>query len=511
MRKTGKTSVLFAMQRRLNAQSVLVEYVDCQNPGIHSARWWEVLDGIAERCRDGLHRQQRRTAQRSGDYTQANAGNRFLADMRSLLSDGGLDHLVILFDEIEYITPHVSGALGKHWDHDFLPLWQTIRSVHHEVQGRFTFVVAGVNPASVTTTHFGTLPNPIFQLVPALYLQPMHRERVREMVRTIGRYSGLNIDESVYAHLTDLYGGHPFLIRLACSEVWTAANVRDPERRQVVTAQSFHALRPRIQTRLQRPIKDILLSLVWWYPEEYELLRILAEGDASFVEEYLADDPASILKLANYGLLTSDGKSFAIEDVKSFLQSDGAAYKNEISTFHRGDMPPELLPEVPDLAALSRLFELRTSIELLLRRAILMYLGVRLNWDNTEISKAMQKGLRPRSDRRSDVKELFVGRTPQDVANDLYTTELKDIIIAQWDVFSPLFGGNRSRFEMNMDTLNKARRSDAHAKPIPSADAENISNSYAWLRARLLAIPGIENPESPPNERVAVDGATRRR
>ena len=34
-----------------------------------------------------------------------------------------------------------------------------------------------------------------------------------------------------------------------------------------------------IRERLTQPIRDILLSLVWWYPEEYELLQILAEGD----------------------------------------------------------------------------------------------------------------------------------------------------------------------------------------------------------------------------------------
>ena len=42
---------------------------------------------------------------------------------------------------------------------------------------------------------------------------------------------------------------------------------------------------------------------------------------------------------------------------------------------------------------------------------------------------------------------------------------------------------------MNMDTLNKARRVDAHAKPVPHAEVEEISNSYAWLRGRLEAIP----------------------
>jgi hypothetical protein len=136
------------------------------------------------------------------------------------------------------------------------------------------------------------------------------------------------------------------------------------------------------------------------------------------------------------------------------------------------------------------LFERRTEIEVLLRRAVLLYLGVKHNWEATKIAKAMQKGIH-RKEVGSRPEELFVGRTPQQVINDLYTLDLKTIIVAHWDAFASLFGGNKGRFEMNMDTLNKARRIDAHAKPIPQVEAEEIGNSYAWLKARLSSIPQL--------------------
>jgi hypothetical protein len=289
LRKTGKTSVLFAVKRRLSPSDTLVEYIDCQNPGVHGARWWVVLEEICTRCLSVLRQERNRTTRLRGDYTEVNAGSRFLADIRGLLKDGQLRSILLLFDEIEWITPQISGALGRHWDDDFLPFWQTIRSVHHEVQGRLSFIVAGVNPTSVTTSHFGTTPNPIFQLASPAFLSPMDVPRVREMVRTIGRYSGLSIAEPVFAYLTETYGGHPFLIRLACSEAWHVADVRQPNRRHSISIKSFKDLRPEIRARLEQPVKDILLSLVWWYPEEYELLRILADGDADFVAEYLEE------------------------------------------------------------------------------------------------------------------------------------------------------------------------------------------------------------------------------
>ena len=486
LRKTGKTSVLFALRRRLEDQPHLTEYIDCQNPGIHAARWWQVLGTIAERCAVSLKTNRKRTAAVS-EYDERNAGNAFLKDVRSLLTDGQLERVVLLFDEIEYITPRISGALGQHWDSDFVPFWQTIRAVHQEVEGRLTFSVAGVNPAAVTTSHFDGAPNPIFQLATPTYLSPLDVAQVRDMVRTIGRNSGLSIEEPVYEHLASEYGGHPFLIRIACSEVTRNVDTKNPVQRAVVGIGNFEAQETAIRARLERPIRDILLSLVWWYPEEYDVLTILADGDKGFVNDYLRDEPASVLQFAHYGLLTTDGREFAIRDLQDFLQEHGAQYRREISLFRRGDLPPELLPEVPDLKLLGRLFEKRSEIEIKLRRVILMYMGVNFNWDESKIAAAISRCLRTRVDRK-DPRGVFAGRRPKDVMNELFTLDLKDILADNWEIFGPLFDGKKSRLEMNMDTLNRARRIDGHSKPVPKSDIEDIQNSYAWLQARLASV-----------------------
>jgi hypothetical protein len=152
-------------------------------------------------------------------------------------------------------------------------------------------------------------------------------------------------------------------------------------------------------------------------------------------------------------------------------------------------MPPELLPEVPDLNLLGLLFQRRSEIEIKLRNAIMLYMGVKCNWDQWKIATAIAGSLERRSDRR-DPKELFVGRTPQDVMKELYTLDLKSIVLANWEVFAPLFDSNKTRFEMNMDTLNAARRVDAHTKPITQEEKIEFDNSYTWLLTRLAKIPG---------------------
>ena len=83
---------------------------------------------------------------------------------------------------------------------------------------------------------------------------------------------------------------------------------------------------------------------------------------------------------------------------------------------------------------------------------------------------------------------MFAGRRPQDVVNELFTLDLKDIVLKNWESFRGLFDGNKNRFRMNMDTLNKARRIDGHAKPVSKTDYEDIQNSYGWLQARLANV-----------------------
>ena len=353
------------------------------------------------------------------------------------------------------------------------------------------FIVAGVNPAAVEETRFNNTPNPIFQLALPYFLEPFDRKGVREMVRTLGRYAGAKFEETVFDHLTEKFGGHPYLIRIACSQVWRELNKNLPQALCEILTLDFIKRHEVIKDRLAQPIKDILLSLVWWYPEEYQLLQMLANGESQFVSDYIKESPGSLLKFAKYGLLKGNNlSSFAIDDLKEFMVQNGDNYKNEISPFLRGDLPPELLPEIPDLGLLSKLFEKRVEIESKLRKVIIFYLGVHNDWDNKKISEKLLQGLRRRSDRKNPAS-LFMGATPQSVMEELYLLDLKDIITNNWDVFCGLFDQNKSRFEMNMDTINLVRKTESHTGTFTEAEKADYIASCAWIIRHLEKVPNI--------------------
>jgi hypothetical protein len=78
---------------------------------------------------------------------------------------------------------------------------------------------------------------------------------------------------------------------------------------------------------------------------------------------------------------------------------------------------------------------------------------------------------------------------PSEVINQLYIPDLKGIITENWGVFGSLFDNKLERFTMNMDTLNIARRIDAHAKPITDGEASEYENCYSWLLGRIEKVP----------------------
>jgi hypothetical protein len=308
------------------------------------------------------------------------------------------------------------------------------------------------------------------------------------MVRSISKYSGAALDEDCFNLLNAEYGGHPYLIRLACSEVLRSLGELPVDKKVKISKSDFDAVRDEITIRLAQPIKDIMLSLVWWYPDEYELLCLLADGDTAFVQDFLAAEPEKASRFARYGLLETDNGSFAIKELRTFLVKSGVAYKKAISPFTRGDLPLEYLPEEPNIADLAALFERRTEVEYALRKLLITVLEYRFAFDEAKVANAISGSL-PKNN--GDRAQLFVGRLPKDAVSELYLSDMKPVFVKNWDNFSAYFGPKPDRFVMNLDTINIARRYEAHTKPVSPKDLDDFQNSYSWLKSRLQKVPGL--------------------
>lgn len=295
LRKTGKTSVLYKLQRHIKRAGIgNVYYYDAKLPSIRMLSWHELLAKISK------------------DIARANAitvpeG----VDNPKLVSDIFMEILnltpvdkntVLVFDEIEYISPVAKEDL--HWHNEFVPFWQTLWSVQSQVR-RLSNIIVGVNPKVVEMDTVNDIQNPMFGIIQPTYLKGFEHEELKNMLKFFGKRMGLNFDNDAQIYLLQRYGGHPLLIRMACSEVHKLLEKKSTERPINITKDELSKGEEQRDEELLFYCRHVVGELQRFYSDEYEMLEMLASGQIADVRE-LSDEPEFTRHLRDYGLLKFD-------------------------------------------------------------------------------------------------------------------------------------------------------------------------------------------------------------
>lgn len=290
LRKTGKTSFLFKLARFLKDDGRRVHYYDCKSPSIRQLEWHELLGKVADDIASDLSTRFKRPAD-VRKYPE-----KFTALINRIPSESSV---TLIFDEIEYISPFAVD--DKHWRKDYVPLWQTFWAAQ-SLRRKMSVVVAGVNASLVEIDRIDEIQNPLFGIVSFKYLQGLGVDEVRRMVRILGRRMGLRFSETAVSYMFERYGGHPLLTRLACSfthqKLMQAIAIRPVDLDSSILQEN----EVERDSELTFYCRHVVSELQDFYPDEYEMLELLAGGHAAdFVE--LAVYPEQVRHLKDYGLL----------------------------------------------------------------------------------------------------------------------------------------------------------------------------------------------------------------
>jgi serine/threonine-protein kinase len=324
LRRIGKTSLLLELQDRLRTrQNVVPVFLDLEasSETAHVAfRIGEELAKALARRSDVLSERSARRTLRLPDHWQDAAPEALITNvgdnLRNALTGGALagTRLVLILDEAEVLLPDV--AMPRPYA---LELFRVLRGVAQETRA-LTLVLAGVNATPSESPLLGNDDNPLFGLLSVQYLGPLTYEECMQMIRRVGRKMQVRWDPPALRALTDEVGAHPLLARLAASEV--------------VTEYSGRPLRPNVQhvTSVMRDFAQrnsaiftqMVGSLRRYYPDEFELLRLVAAGELEFATEYAAQNPAFLNHLSGYGVLTQDPLRIAMPVFGRWLQLHGA-------------------------------------------------------------------------------------------------------------------------------------------------------------------------------------------
>ena len=293
VRKSGKTSILFKIDRIIREQHLgYVFFYDCKSPSYRKMHWNELLGAICDNIAKRLNIRIRK------EYDEINIIKSFRYVMKTA-SDMN-KKIVIMFDEIEYIS--FKSPMDPHWHTEFLDFWQTIWSVQ-SIHRNLVFILSGVNPSVSEIDTINGIQNPLFSIVQSEYLQGLAYDDARIMIHTLGKRMGINFDHEAITMLFNQYNGHPMLLRLACSYI---NRQFETQRRPInITKAIVSGIQEGIDIELAYYFKHVVSEIQQFYPEEYEMFELLASGQtADFVE--LSQMVEYTKHLYNYGLVAKD-------------------------------------------------------------------------------------------------------------------------------------------------------------------------------------------------------------
>ncbi len=451
LRKSGKTSIVYAIERRLLANGDHVVSLDCENPSIHMLRWYELLEKLVHEYHTA--KESKAKIITSERYTEKLAADSFELDMLKIYSSKKAASTLFIFDEIERLTPNT--ASSSHWREgdDFIFFWQTMRGFYQKNPQVFSYMLVGTNPSCIESSMLLGHDNPIYASIPSQYVPPFTVDQVTQMVTKLGDYMGLKFDTLISAKLTEDFGGHPFLIRQMCSQINKLARLERPVKIEKVL---YNRAKEEFVLHSQEYLEMMIQVLFQWYPDEYDMLRFLAQGDIESFNALALDHSNYTRHLVGYGLVqkSADGYAFNLEAIAKLLRD---RHKNERLNLSQEEKVQEISQR-------------RNKIEKDLRTLVKNVL---------KISKGPKKGAEAVISSVPDNRKL--GMQGKDLNNlldrdrsPLFFLELINIIKREWELFENVFPMEKAKVLFLLEEINAKGRPDAHAKSISEDDFQEL-------------------------------------
>lgn len=445
LRKTGKTSVIYGIERTLSKEGAETVIIDCQNTAFHKRRWNKALFFVLSEIQKKY--QINSTSINESDFTEENASLIFESELLKIYLENGQKSILIIFDEIENITFGVSPT--EHWtkELDFVYFWQTLRSLFQKHTNLFSYLIVGTNPTCVEMPTINGKDNPIFNQFSPQYIQGFEVSQTREMVRKLGRTMGLKFDELIYSKLTEDFGGHPFLIRQVCSLI----NEISPNQRPVTIDRIiYQEAKNKFKDKSHSYIEMIISILKTFYDEEYDMMTFLALEDFETFSEFAFMSPHYTNHLLGYGIIEKNDNRYAfkIDSVKEHLQQIEKR-KRKINSIEGAWVEVSIR---------------RNKLETVLRKIVRNQLKIRYGKSEAKniVLRILGKDTKLGGNSYDDLFDLQ--------KSEMYFLDLRKIINKEWEIFKNIFG-NQEDFLHKMDFINKYRI-DAHAKSIKSEELD---------------------------------------
>lgn len=435
----------------MESNSDCVVSLDCESPSVHGLRWNELLERLIK-----LYHKTKGSKIKidtNGRYCVKLAADSFEEDIQRIYQSKKPSSTLFIFDEIERISPKTGSSIHWREDNDFIFFWQTMRGFYQKYPHVLCYMLVGTNPSCIESPTLLGHDNPIYASIPSQYVPPFTSEQVFQMVTRLGDYMGLKFDSLMAAKLTEDYGGHPFLIRQACSQI----NKLSKSERPTTIDKTIYSQAKNEFRKISRDYLEMMIQVLSeWYPDEYEMLCFLAQDDLETFNSFANENISQTLHLEGYGLIQkgSAGYFFNLEEVSELLKN-----KHKHEKIHLTD--EEKVQEVS-----LRRNRLEKGLRVLVRNSLKISMGAKKAKE--AIIASIPEG------RRTHLQSYSLSDLLDKDSSPMFFLELINTIKREWDSFSNVFEIDKNRLIIMLEEINLSGRPDAHAKTISSDDFQQL-------------------------------------
>jgi hypothetical protein len=465
MRKIGKTSFInriIALAREKGTMRVAM--IDCSLKDFNKLNAQEALRVLARVSKFAANR---------GYAHVSEALQRSEDGLIPVFSDLWLKEkiapLVIVFDEVDYITP--GSPSSPHWSEHFNEFWREFRVLVQEAQRHgvlISILVSGVSSKYFREESINGIENSALYFIPDEYLPPFSRKGSQAMIVELSRRCGLRFSTESSDKIASVCADLPFWIRMAGSYIHRSID-SDLRPQSVAIDATNQLLDNFIKSDGAELARVALQHLRNVYPEVVSLLHNCIEAGRMPVSQSRL--------LIRYGLASQVGDNAVVTSDLLIaglreLQTITPALTKGMDTTTQQSLNLSADEWGEELAVINRR---RNNLERAMRQLVRFTLKVEtkagVNW-TTLVLQSLPTNRR----------EVLNSLSASALMDSLFWLELDNIITKNWTYFEKIFG-DQARFKSVMQLIND--RPDSHAKNIDLADVALYRRELNWLEGRV--------------------------
>lgn len=473
LRRSGKSSVLRAVERRLSQNEIKYTVIQARSELENIESWKTALYDIARKVKISVS-----GIEQNDDESRTEYNNRLKLSsteddyakrpMQCFVDDVKLytrneRTFVIAIDEVELITYNTATS----------PVWQSLDS-YKGFWGALrdcglALILCGVNSTinekNIISYKGQSCDNPMYERIhncadfSKTYLPAFTDEQTCSMINTLGSYSNIGFSE-VYVDINRAFGGQPYAIRQFCSFVFeNIKNLRVKNEVYQVSKPTFNALIEEFNNGSKgMQLFETILQHIQIFSDEYDMLNDIALNPNKY--RIITPDNATLIDhLEKYGLIEYDKSThyvtFNIVSIQKFICKKSNKKPEQMTNDERRRFIQDRVKEC----------------EAKLKRYILNVFTYRANNPRNIFSNYISSKkivVNPKASPVPDTTSCQISDFFNHKLFVVYFSTLKKIVEDQWNIFSRDFtncGISKANFTTCMEDLNAGRTDADHYDP----------------------------------------------